>query len=106
MADSLDDGGYSSRKFLMCGGAALLIAIIGIVAALWIPALVALYGELIGGVLGACGVYVTGNVANTMVVSRASASAASAPGAVVPGASVVPSRVVKSQPQVVMEPMG
>ncbi len=71
------DGGYTSRKYWLCVGAIALLTIVGVLT-IWFPAIVAIYPELIGAVLGLVTIYCGVNVANTMVVSRAPAFTAQA----------------------------
>src|SRR3954471_18355724 len=103
------DGGMGSRKLWFCIGAALVIAVVGVLT-IWAPGLAAIYPELIGGVLGACAMYCGANVTNTLVTSRAPAFTASASPPPPPptGAptGAVPPPVPPPKPPVVMEPQG
>jgi hypothetical protein len=54
----LKDGGYKSRKFVF--GIICLVSIV--VAGVICPA--AIMPEVVAGVIGVCGIYVTGNVIN------------------------------------------
>lgn len=65
-----EDNGYSSRKFIFCIAVAGIIVGVGLLAGTIMPGVAAIYVELIGGVLGAAGLFVTGNIANKFVIAK------------------------------------
>lgn len=68
--DPLEDGGFASRKFVVCAGAAFIIVTIGLLAGTVMPGVAGLFTEIIGGVLGCAGLFVTGNIASRYVVAK------------------------------------
>lgn len=65
------DAGYTSRKFVMCVGAGLIIVGIGLLAGTVMPGVAGILPEIVGGILGACGLFISGNVATRYFVSKA-----------------------------------
>ena len=75
------DSGFLSRKFILTLICMILVMVSGVVAA-YLTALGPLYTTLIGGLLGALGLYLTGNVAQTFSAGSANAKIIEASGAV------------------------
>lgn len=69
MALHPQDGGYKSRKLVMAYASQGLITL-GAFMAGKMAALVPVYGTFVGGILGAAALYMTHNVANSVVTSR------------------------------------
>jgi len=68
--DPLEDGGFTSRKFIICVGAGLIIVMMGILAGTVMPGISGVLPEVIGGILAAAGLFVTGNIASRYVVAK------------------------------------
>lgn len=77
--DPLDDGGFSSRKFIFCCVSGVVLVIVGILAGTRWPGLAGIYPTMIGAVLGLCGIHSTSNIADKFVVAKAAATPASKP---------------------------
>lgn len=63
------DGGYASRKFWFSVGTVAVILLEAALCGLW-PALIPLYGEMVGGTLGVLALYVTGNVSSKWLIAK------------------------------------
>lgn len=71
MALEHKDGGFLSRKLLITMVGFGIICLTWVATAFW-PALDPQYGTLVGGIIGLAGLYMTGNVANSIVVGKTS----------------------------------
>lgn len=86
------DTSYTSRKFLMCSVAGLIIVGVGLLAGTVMPGVAGIMPEIIGGILGACGLFISGNVATRYFVSKAN------PGASFQGELADPPKVAPKPP--------
>ncbi len=65
-----NDQGYKSRKLWFAFATSTGIALMAILAS-YRETLAPLYGELVGGLLGSLGLYLTGNIGARHVISKA-----------------------------------
>jgi hypothetical protein len=85
----LSDGGFSSRKMWMAYVGMLFIAVGGVLAA-YKPVFGPLYDTYVGGILGALGLFMTGNIAGKYVLAKAAAIPPATPPAPVETAPAKP----------------
>jgi hypothetical protein len=67
-----NDGGFTSRKFILCVVSIGAIVVLGILAGTVMTGIAGLFTQIIGGILGAVSIYSTGNIAAQYVVAKAS----------------------------------
>lgn len=65
------DNSFTSRKFIMCCAAGLIMVGLGLLAGSVMPGLAGVLTEVFGGILGCCGLFISGNVATRYFVSKA-----------------------------------
>lgn len=64
-----NDGGFASRKLLYSAGTSLGIILTAICAGHW-PAIIPMYPTIVGGLLGALGVFAGANVAGKWAIGK------------------------------------
>lgn len=73
MALDPNDGGYSSRKMWMSIGTSFLMSLCWLATGKW-PILGPTYDTLLGGLLTALGLFISGNVVSKHLISKAQAN--------------------------------
>lgn len=90
MNEIIRDGGIKSRKLWFSVFSITIIFVGGVLAAHW-AAVAAIYSTMVGGILGVVGAYLTGNIAQKWVGTKAPME--------IPGSKPADPQILKADPE-------